>query len=239
MRFRFGAWICAALFALALESGTLLAQTPVNASSKLARVLPAGVAELVLQRIEDARAHGLPVGVLEQRALELSAKGVAPDRLARAVEDQVERLESARRALAGVGRGDPTEDEIDAAATALGKGVGRSAVSDFAKSAPAGRSLAVPLIVVSSLIDRGLPADDALRRVVARLEARASDRQLEQLADVRNPSGNQIPSLTGQDLAASKRPTDVGRPDLIPTSAITTGARPTDGPPRPPGRSRP
>ena len=86
MRLRL-AFMCAGLLVLSVEAGTVLAQAPTGASSKIARVLPAAAAERVLSRIEDARARGLPAGTLEQRALELSAKGVVPDRVARAIDE--------------------------------------------------------------------------------------------------------------------------------------------------------
>jgi hypothetical protein len=99
--------------------------------------------------------------------------------------------------------------------------------------------LAVPLLIISSLVDRGLPADNAVRQVLARVEARASDQQLERLADARSVIGNQTPaSLNATDIAASRR-ADVGRPGLVPTGAVITGNRPPASPPRPPGVAKP
>jgi len=62
-------------------------------------------------------------------------------------------------------------------------GVDGAAVSALAQSAPSGRSLAVPLFVIGSLVDRGLPSDEALRRVLERLQARAADADLERLPE--------------------------------------------------------
>ena len=75
------AWLWAGLLVLSSGSGSVLAQTPENTEVKLARVLPSDAAERVLQRVAEARALGLPAAALEQRALELSAKGVSPDPL--------------------------------------------------------------------------------------------------------------------------------------------------------------
>jgi hypothetical protein len=240
MRMQLEALLCGALLLSSHAAGALRAQVPSEgASGRLARVLPADVADQVLRRIDETRSRGLPADALAARALELSAKGLAPERLAQAIEQQAGYLEVARGDLIAAGRTDPQADEIDAAATALGKGVQERAVRDLASSAPSGRSLAIPLLVMSSLVDRGLPADNALRQVLARVQARASDQQLERLADGPGIATVQAPSaLNGQDVAANRRP-DVGRPDMLPTSAATKGNRPAATPSRPPGVAKP
>ena len=236
MRMQLEALLCGALLLSSHAARPLRAQVPSQgASSRLARVLPADVADQVLRRIVETRARGLPADALAARALELSAKGMAPERLAQTIEQQAGYLEIARDALVAAGRSDPQADEVDAAATALRKGVEGRAVRDLAGSAPSGRSLAIPLLVMSSLVDRGLPADNALRQVLARVQARASDQQLERLADGPGVAAVQAPSaLNGQDVAANRRP-DVSRPDMLPTTAATKGNRPAATPPRPPG----
>jgi len=240
MRVQLEAVLCGGLLLSSHGAGPLCAQVPADAvSSRLTRVLPADVADEVLRRIDDARARGLPAAALVARALELSAKGLPPDRVERVIEQQVGYLEAARAALVAAGRTDPQPDEIDAGATALRKGVDKRDVSDLASSTPSGRSLAVPLLVMSSLVDRGLPADNALRQVLARIQARASDQQLERLADGPGVTAIQAPSgLNGKDVAANRRP-DVSRPDMLPTAAATKGNRPAATPPRPPGAAKP
>src|SRR5215210_3908661 len=106
------------------------AQVPArDPSTRLREVLPADVAQRVLSRIEDARARQLPA--------------------------QAQRMEAARFFLS-TGRGSTAAaDEIEAGAEAMRKGVEGSSVSLLAKSAPLGRSLAVPLFVIGSLTDRG------------------------------------------------------------------------------------
>src|SRR5262249_44267951 len=126
--------LSAAMLALVLASGPLFAQE--TASEKLRSVLPRPAADRIFRRIEQARANGLPAATLEQRALELSAKGVATDRLIAAVDDMANRLEAARDALATPTRKAPTEDELEAAATALRKGVDRKIIRALAAAAP-------------------------------------------------------------------------------------------------------
>jgi hypothetical protein len=194
-----------------LGSVTVVAQTPANdPSARLKQVLPADVAARVLAVIEKARERGLPGEALEMRALKFAARGVAPDAIEKSVVDQEVRMEKVRDTLQRTRGRKPADDEIEAGAEAMRKGVDGAKVSALAKSAPSGRSLAVPLYVIGSLVDRGLPSDDALDRVEQRLKARASDHDLEQMpnelpAQAAAGQSNK-PAETGRDLAGTKRP---------------------------------
>lgn len=216
------------------------AQTPAHdPSSTLAAVLPPDVAQQVLARIAEARSRQLPAAALENRALELTAKGVAPADVLRAVAAQEEAMAAGKQALAAGGRADPADDEIEAAGLAMGKGVAGKSVSALAKSAPSGRSLAVPLAVMASLVDRGLPADEAIQRVQDRLAARATDQELGALPSQADQGLAHKPPTTGQGLAATKRPGHAGPPASVPTSA-GTNLRPSTppAPPTPPAGGR-
>ena len=188
---------------------------PADPSSRLREVLPPDVAQRVLARISDARARQLPADALANRALKFAARGVAPQDIERSIVEQADRMGAARNALAS-GRGAPPRaDEIEAGAEAMRKGVDGPAVSRLAKSVDSQRSLAVPLFVIGSLTDRGLPSDEALQRVLDRLEAKASDAELERMP-------GEVPSRAGQGNAygrdkvrpdkASKKPEATGRP---------------------------
>lgn len=204
--------ICGAIL---LASGIAGAQTPAyDPSARLREVLPADVAQKVLATIADARAHELPARALEQRALKFAAKGVEPKLIAQSIEQQKVRMEKAKDALDDSRR--PSGDEIEAGAEAIRQGVDGAAVSELAKNAPSGRSLAVPLFVIGSLVDRGLPSDEALARVLARLQARASDADLEKIPE-------------GLGATNSNRPASAGRPDN-PGKALGT-AKTGGGPP--------
>lgn len=220
------------------------AQTPaVYPSDRLRAVLPADVAQRVLARIADARARQLPAEALENRALKFAAKGVAPGDIERSVNEQADRMGVARSAIAR-GRGTAAGgDEIEAGAEALRKGVDGAAVSTLAKSAPPKRSLAVPLFVIGSLTDRGLPSDEALKRVLDRLNARASDADLERIAgelpaQAARGQANR-PDQTGAGASAGRRPATIGRPASAgPPAGVpaNAGGRPTPAPvslPRP------
>jgi hypothetical protein len=209
--------VAALLVATLVASHGVFAQTPTrDAAARLREVLPPDVAQRVLARIADARAHSLPAEPLENRALKFAAKGVNPADIERSVNEQAARMQTARVALAS-GRGaEPAGDEIEAGAEAMRKGVSGAAVSTLARSAPAGRSLAVPLFVIGSLTDGGLSSDQALQNVLARLKTRASDADLESMAgDARSQAGgaNGKPdNMSGRDFGQSHRPASAGRP---------------------------
>jgi hypothetical protein len=205
------------LTAILVASHAGVAQAPTrDPAARLKEVLPPDVAQRVLARIADARAHNLPAEALENRALKFAAKGVNAADIERSVNEQATRMQSARSALA-FGRGsDPAGDEIEAGAEAMRKGVSGAAVSLLAKSAPSGRSLAVPLFVIGGLTDRGLSSDQALQSVLARLNAHASDTDLESLSgNLGSHPGNsngKPAGESGRDFGQSHRPASSGRP---------------------------
>ncbi|SRR5581483_4787363 len=215
----------------ALAAPPLVGQTPArDPSATLQQVLPADVAAEVLRHIAEARSRELPAAALEHRALELAAKGVEPAAIERSIAAQAAAMDAGRRALQAGGRARPTDDEVAAAGAALGKGVDGAAVSELAKSAPSGRSLVVPLFVIASLADRGLPSDDALARVLARLQARASDAELEKLPDQAAEGQAHRPEQPGRPVAAG-RPEGAGASGSAPPASAPPPAVPVAGPP--------
>jgi hypothetical protein len=218
----------ALMLALVLAPRSSGAQVPAgDPSARLRAVLPADVAQRVLARIAQARARQLPADALENRALKFAAKGVDPINIERSVNEQASRMEVSKAALASARPATPAGDEIDAGAEAIRKGVDGSSIGFLAKNAPSGRSLAIPLFVIGSLTDRGLSSDDALKRVLARLKARASDADLESMpGDLPekgsngqgNGQGNR-PASTGRDFGQSHKPATAGPPAGVPGNA--------------------
>ncbi len=189
----------------------LPAQTPAaDPTDRLREVLPADVAERVLARIADARARELPAEALENRALKFAARGIAPADVERAINEHAARMQAAREAGEAGRAGAVTGEEIEAGAEAMRQGVDGAAVSELAKSAPSGRSLAVPLFVIGSLVQRGLPSDEALSRVQERLLARATDAEIERM-----PAGVGRGAEMGQGLGR-RGPGNSGRPTMVP-----------------------
>jgi hypothetical protein len=209
---------CAALaLAFTLSAQSSSAQAPArDASARLREVLPADVAQRVLAKIAEARAQQLPADALQNRALKFAAKGVDPKSIELSVNEQAARMQIARAALASGRASAPAGDEIEAGAEAIRKGVDGPSINSLAKSAPSGRSLAVPLFVVGSLRDRGLSSSDALQRVLAHMKADASDTDLEGMpgdvaASGATGQGNR-PASTGRDFGQSHKPASAGRP---------------------------
>lgn len=223
-----------ALMFLVLAGG-LSAQVPAaDPTDRLREVLPADVAERVLARIAEARARELPAAALENRALKFAARGIAPADVERAIDAHATRMEAARAAFRLGREGAVSAEEIEAGAEAMRQGVDGAAVSELAKSAPSGRSLAVPLYVIGSLVERGLPSDEALARVQERLLARASDAEIERM-----PMGVGRGAM-GQGVD-HPMPTNTGRPTMIPRNGgATTRPLPTrPETPTPPRGKRP
>ena len=226
--------LLAALMALAAPlSGQ---NSPEDLTARLREVLPAEVAERVIATVSDARGRGLPARALEQRALMLARKGAEPGSIARSVADHSRAMGEARAALARGRAGRPADDDVAAGAEALRKGVDGSQISALAKSAPSGRALAVPLLVIGSLVDRGLPSDAALARVLERMNARATDAELSRIPQQ---------GVAGRERGEAARAGRAG-PRPTPPSAVGRGAGgtargtpPANVPPAPGGRGRP
>lgn len=224
-----------------IVAGTVAAQNTAPAAdptAKLQAVLPADVAARVLARIAEARARELPAAALENRALKFAARGVVPREIERSVNEHANRLGAAKVAIENGRGGKAGDEEIEAGAEALRQGVDGAAVSALAKEAPSGRSLAVPLYVIGGLVDRGLPSDDALARVMERLSARASDAEIQRMPGELPPQAvagqaNKPATTTTTLPGASKRPGSAGPPDGIPATGGTKTL------PKPPRKPRP
>jgi len=238
--------VAALLLATSLVGQASSAQAvAIDPATRLREVLPPDVAQRILARIADARAGKLPAEALENRALKFAAKGVAPLDIERSVNEQAQRMTVARDAIARGRAGQPRHDEIEAGAEAIRKGVDGAAVSRLAKSAPPRRALAIPLFVIGSLADRGLTSDEALERVLDRLEANASDAELERMSGevpVKASRGNAYgrekarPNRAGGNRKpeAAGRPAAPGKPAAVPGNG---GARVKPGQAKKPPKS--
>jgi hypothetical protein len=143
----------AALIALlvAVAGRRATAQDP-----RLAALLDTGTRARVSAVIERARTASLPVEPLVDKALEGARKRAPDARIVEAVTSLAARLDSSRVALGRTS----TEGELVAAAAALQAGVGPAVLAQL-RQERAGRSLAVPLVVLGDLVTRGVPHDTA------------------------------------------------------------------------------
>lgn len=194
---------------------------------RLAAVLPEEVAAQVISHIEAARLLELPVQAAANLALEGVAKGRSAAEVLAAVELLVGDMAQAREALQSAGR-PPEEGEVEAATAAMRMGVDAESISGLAQSQASGRTLAVPLLVMAGLAERGWRSGDALAAVAERLQARADDATL--LGD--------FPEVA-HGLGQRMRPEEVG-PALasglhgfqVPVSGVTVPVGPQSGPAR-------
>jgi hypothetical protein len=128
---------------------------------------------VVLRTLDSARTRGLPVGPLVDKALEGATKRAAGPRIQAAVEMLMQRLETARDALAP----NPGPRDIAAGADALAYGATREALVAMRAIRP-NESIAVPLGVLTQLVASGVPVGRATRVVADLLRRGARDEQL-------------------------------------------------------------
>jgi hypothetical protein len=139
------------VLALAAISERGAAQDP-----RLAAISDEGARSRISAVIERARAASLPVEPLVDKALEGVRKRAGDARIVDAVTSLEARLDSSRVALGS----SSSDAELVAAAAALQAGV-RPVVLTQLRRERSGRSLAIPLVVLSDLVTRGVPHDTA------------------------------------------------------------------------------
>jgi hypothetical protein len=116
----------------------------------------------VVAIVDSARAAGLPVNPLVERALEGATKGAASDVIVAAVRRLAGDLGRARDAL---GRG-ATAIELNAGAAALRAGAGPNVLARL-RRARGRQSVTMALAVFTDLVARGVPVDTAATAVLA------------------------------------------------------------------------
>src|SRR5690348_4262014 len=94
-----------------------------GATARLRQILPADVATRVLALIDRARTRGLPADALENRALKFAARGIEAGAIEKSLVEQEDRMERVRDALQSARARKPDDDEIEAGAEALRKGI--------------------------------------------------------------------------------------------------------------------
>ena len=175
-------WVVAGTAALVVAAAPPEARAQDADAARLEDVLPAEHAARVRQMAMEARDAGVPPGLVIRKAVEGAAKGYPPERIVAALEGYSARL---REATGLVGR-DQRPEAVAAAAEALRRGVPANAIRGVAEHNRDGRSMAVPLIVLSDLTEAGVPADNALEMVNSAIDRGArGDQMLAMSAAVR------------------------------------------------------
>ncbi|HXC25281.1 MAG TPA: hypothetical protein VNU46_05145 [Gemmatimonadaceae bacterium] len=150
--------ICALAMTIGVSQSQ--AQNPSLAKVMDGRVSPA-LRVHVMVLVDSVMAAGLPGAPLVDKALEGASKGATDARILVAVRNVAAGLGQARLALGMV-----SDDELTAAAAALRAGVPAKALGEMRRSL-AGRSLVVPLSVLSALVVQGVTPPAAAAAVVA------------------------------------------------------------------------
>lgn len=105
---------------------------------------------------DEAAEMGLPVRPLINRALEGAARRMPGDRILRVVREHAIALQTAKRALGERS----TEDELEAGAIAVRAGLDERTLETVRNARPAGQAV-VPLVVLTDIVRRGVPAPTA------------------------------------------------------------------------------
>lgn len=142
--------------ALGVSAGQVVAQETPRARARA--TLPAGVFEQVEAVARSAEDDGIPGDIVYNKALEGVAKHVPDDRLVPAVRTYASRLRTAKDAFGGQ-VGSPL---LVAGADALQRGMS----PDLLRRLGTGRERSpVAVLLLSSLVETGIPADQALSLV--------------------------------------------------------------------------
>ena len=112
--------------------------------------------QLVVTLADSARALGLPNAPLVDKALEGTAKGVAPDRIAVAVQGVFGQLNTAATVMRNAGT-TPSAQEIEAGAFALGAGLSSNDVAVLTETADGSHPTMAVLQVAGALAALGVP----------------------------------------------------------------------------------
>jgi hypothetical protein len=163
--------------ALAIAA-TLLSRGAGAAESSLATRLDAATYAQVSTIIESAKLAHLPADPLVAIALEGASKHASGPRIVTAVRRHAAALGEARDAL-GAGS---SEAELVAGAGALLAGVPRDSLASLRIARP-GKSLVIPLVVLSDLVARSVPAPAASQAVLVATRAGARDEELMRLRE--------------------------------------------------------
>ena len=172
----------AGLVAVAGASSVATAQQPGADAAVLSTSLRPATRLAIEQLADSMRRTGLPAAPLYAKANEGVLKGATNARILGAIEALAQELGEARAALGTAAR----DEELVAGAGALHAGVGVDVLRRLRASAgasPSPSSIAVPLVVLSDLVSRRVPATVALSSLESLLAHRASDAEYTLLRD--------------------------------------------------------
>jgi type II secretory pathway component PulF len=119
---------------------------------------------------------------IAKRVAEGEAKGASEAQILVAANRVKTDMEVTQEAMLAAGRAKPSADETERGAMLMARGVTAAQIEAMARRTPSNRSLVVAFDVVSQLATQGVPVTQALARVQAKIDSRASDAALLKLA---------------------------------------------------------
>lgn len=183
--------LCIAAFALAVAAAPAFAQEP-----RIEARFTGDTRTTLLGLIDSARAAGIPTEPLVQSALLGASREVPPPRIIAAIRGLADRMRIARSALGA----SASEAEIVSGASALQAGVEAAALQRIRRARPDGE-VALPLIVLTDIIERGVARDTAERVIISLGDARTSDAEFQALrqsilSDIRSGAAPSTAAMT-------------------------------------------
>lgn len=180
------ALLLAPAVAVAQATGSAQATHRTDASAQVearhGHVATAGLSAESRARIEAmvaaAQAHGLPTEAMEDRVAEGQAKGASEAQIVAATAKTMGQLRASHEAMVRAGRTEPSDEEVSRGASVIARGATQAQLEAVVEQAPSERSLVVAFEVLTALMARGIPVDNALAVITSNLEARATDAQL-------------------------------------------------------------
>jgi hypothetical protein len=203
-----------AMALLLAVAGTLPAGASGQSGDFDARV-GAATRAAVQPTLDAATRDSLPLGTLRSKVLEGVAKGVPPERIGAVLSELAGELRTARGALRQELPGRPIQDgEVVAVALATRQGIAPDVVRALWASRTDGGSLEIPVTVLSELVRRGVPVDDAsavMAHVVRSAVPLQLAAQLPGKVDGALGAGAQPSAALGEALRALEIPAPPGR----------------------------
>lgn len=180
---------------------------------------------------EQAIAAGIPAALLDNKVAEGQAKGVAPERIAAAIERRLASLIRARGVMAAWPGVRLSAADLKVGADALEAGVDEAVLGALVRSTPADRR-AVAISVLAQLVQGGEPSVRALQRLQVALR---QDPQALQNLPAKLAAENGRGQLHAGGDPAQPNLVGPGRgvPAAVPAAGIPAGAN------RPAGRAKP
>lgn len=168
-------------------AGAAQATTTTNASADIPASYSAESRAKLNATFAAARKRDVPEQPIRDRIAEGRAKAASEAQVVLAAQRTEARLEAAQEAMVRAGR-KPTDGEMTRGEHAMARGATEVQIEAIAKQTPPDRSMEVALGVLTELQARGVATDRAVAQIVSRLEARASDAAIRELAV--NANGN-------------------------------------------------